>query len=87
MGDVRGLGLMAAVELVSDRATKAPLAAPAPYVQTLVATARSHGAIVRVQANRLILSPPLVFTPAHVDEMMTILEAAFEAAEKTDADV
>lgn len=82
VGDVRGCGLMAAVELVSDRTTKAPLVAPAPYVQTLVASARHHGAIVRVQANRLILSPPLVFTQAHVDEMMTILHAAFEAAEE-----
>lgn len=83
VGEVRGRGLMAAVELVSDRATKVPLAAPAPYVQTLVSAARAEGAIVRVQGNRLILSPPLVFTPAHVDETMRVLHAAFEAAEKT----
>ena len=82
VGDVRGRGLMAAVELVSDRGTKAPLVAPAPYVQTLVRTARDEGAIVRVQGNRLILSPPLVYTPAHVDATMRVLHAAFEAAER-----
>lgn len=82
VGDVRGRGLMAAVELVADRGTKAPLAAPAPYVQTLVRTARDEGAIVRVQGNRLILSPPLVYTPAHVDATMRVLHAAFEAAER-----
>ena len=81
VGDVRGLGLMAAAELVQSRQSKAPLMMGTPYVQALVAGAREHGAIVRVQGNRLILSPPLVFTPAHVDETMTILHAAFAQAE------
>ena len=54
-----------------------------PYGQALVAAARRHGAIVRIQGNRLILSPPLVFTPAHVDEAMVALHAAFAEAEKT----
>ncbi len=83
VGEVRGRGLMAAVELVTDRSSKAPLAAPSTYVHTLVAAAREAGAVVRVQANRLILSPPLVFTPAHVDEMMAALHAAFGAAERS----
>ena len=81
VGDVRGLGLMAAVELVADRHSKAPLAAPAAYVQTLVAQARAAGALIRVQGNRVILSPPLVFTPEHVDEAMAALHHAFAAAE------
>ena len=81
VGDVRGLGLMAAAELVQSRQSKAPLMVGTPYVQALVAGARQHGAIVRVQGNRLILSPPLVFTPSHVDETMTILHAAFAQAE------
>jgi putrescine---pyruvate transaminase len=81
VGDVRGKGLMAAIELVVDRSTKQMLAAPSPYVQTLLATARREGAFVRVQGNRLILSPPLVFTPAHVDETVRVLHVAFQAAE------
>ncbi len=81
VGDVRGKGLMAAVELVKDRQSKDMLAAPSPYVATLVGTARKEGAIVRVQGNRLILSPPLVFTNADVDESMRILHIAFRAAE------
>jgi adenosylmethionine-8-amino-7-oxononanoate aminotransferase len=80
VGEVRGKGLMAAIELVVDRATKEPLAAPAPFVQALVAAARREGAIVRVQGNRLILSPPLVFTREHVDETVRILHAALDAA-------
>lgn len=81
VGDVRGMGLMAAVELVTDRISRNPLMVATPYVQKLVATARAEGAIIRVQGNRLILSPPLVFTPEHVDETMRVLHAAFQAAE------
>jgi adenosylmethionine-8-amino-7-oxononanoate aminotransferase len=83
VGEVRGLGLMAAVELVADRQGREPLMVYSPYGQALVAAARRAGAIVRIQGNRLILSPPLVFTPAHVDEAMTALHAAFADAEKT----
>jgi putrescine---pyruvate transaminase len=83
VGDIRGKGLMAAVELVADRDTKEMLTPASPYVQQLVATARREGAIIRVQGNRLILSPPLVFTRDDVDESVRILHTAFEAAERT----
>jgi adenosylmethionine-8-amino-7-oxononanoate aminotransferase len=83
VGDVRGLGLMSALELVADRSGKAPLMVATPYVQALVGAARSEGAIIRVQGNRLILSPPLVFTTADVDETVRILHAAFAHAERS----
>jgi adenosylmethionine-8-amino-7-oxononanoate aminotransferase len=83
VGDVRGLGLMSALELVADRSGKAPLMVATPYVQALVGAARSEGAIIRVQGNRLILSPPLVFTAADVDETVRILHAAFAHAERS----
>ncbi|MFO1266777.1 MAG: aminotransferase class III-fold pyridoxal phosphate-dependent enzyme [Rubrivivax sp.] len=81
VGDVRGKGLMAAVELVGDRQTKAPLAPPHPFIGALVGAARREGAIIRVQGNRLILSPPLVFSRADVDETLRVLHAAFAAAQ------
>ncbi|MGE0331771.1 MAG: aminotransferase class III-fold pyridoxal phosphate-dependent enzyme [Ramlibacter sp.] len=83
VGEVRGKGLMCAVELVTDRDSRTPLAPPSPYVQALTATARREGAIIRVQGNRLILSPPLVFSRADVDETLRILDSAFEAAAST----
>ena len=83
VGDVRGMGMMAAIEFVSDRASKEMLASPAPYINTLVATAFAEGAIVRVSGNRLILSPPLVFSRSDVDEALRILHLALSAAEKT----
>jgi adenosylmethionine-8-amino-7-oxononanoate aminotransferase len=83
VGEVRGRGLMAAVELVVDRQSKEMLTMPAPYVKNLVGTALREGAIVRVQGNRLILSPPLVFTTADVEDTMRILHAAFTHAERS----
>jgi adenosylmethionine-8-amino-7-oxononanoate aminotransferase len=82
VGEVRGKGMMAAVELVTDKSSKAMLLPPSPYIQMLVGTARQAGAIIRVQGNRLILSPPLVFTRQNVDESLRILHIAFSAAEK-----
>ena len=82
VGEVRGKGLMAAVELVTDRASREMLMPPSPYIQTLTSTARQEGAIVRVQGNRMILSPPLVFSHADVDETLRVLHLAFQAAEK-----
>lgn len=84
VGEVRGKGMMAAVELVQDRDSRDMLLPPSPYIQTLVGTARQEGAIIRVQGNRLILSPPLVFTAADVDETLRVLHSAFTAAEKLD---
>jgi putrescine---pyruvate transaminase len=83
VGDVRGMGMMAAIEMVVSRASKEMLTAPSPYVNTMVATALAEGGLVRVSGNRLILSPPLVFSRADVDETLRILHAAFSAAEKT----
>jgi putrescine---pyruvate transaminase len=82
VGEVRGKGLMWAVELVTDRQTREPLMLQTPYAQRLLATARREGAIIRIQGNRLILSPPLVFTTQHVDEAMEILHRAFEEANR-----
>jgi putrescine---pyruvate transaminase len=81
VGDVRGMGLMAAIEFVSNKANKEMFMAPS-YTQALVATAFAEGAIIRVSGNRLILSPPLVFSNADVDETLRILHLAFTAAEK-----
>jgi putrescine aminotransferase len=81
VGEARGKGLMAAIELVEDKATRVPLSPASPYVQTLNRAAREAGLMVRASGNRLIVSPPLVFTLAHVEELTTLLTRAFDAAE------
>jgi len=79
IGDVRGgHGLMCALELVSDRATKAPI--DKGTIGKVHRTAYENGAMVRVSGNNIILSPPLVLTDAHVDAILNALDKGFEAA-------
>lgn len=76
IGDVRGgHGLMNAVELVADRATKKPADKATPgKVQV---KAYQEGAMVRVSGNNIILSPPLILTSADVQVILKALEAGF----------
>ncbi len=78
IGDVRGgHGLMCALELVSDRASKKPADKATPG--KLQATAYQSGAMVRVSGNNIILSPPLILTSADVQTIVRALDAGFAA--------
>lgn len=78
IGDVRGgHGLMCAIELVADRATKKPADKAIPG--KVQATAYKAGAMVRVSGNNIILSPPLVLTSADVRVILSSLDAGFAA--------
>jgi adenosylmethionine-8-amino-7-oxononanoate aminotransferase len=71
VGDVRGgHGLMSGIELVSDRATKAAM--DMPTMKHIHAKAYEAGAMIRLAANTIVMSPPLVITE---NEVQTILDA------------
>ena len=78
IGDVRGgHGLMHAVELVSDRATKAaPDKATPGRVQKV---AYEAGAMIRVSGPNIILSPPLVLTSADVQIILKAVDTGLAA--------
>ncbi len=76
MGDVRGKGLMLAIEFVKDRGTKAPYTPADPYLKQLSEACQQRGMIVRALGNKFIFSPPLIFTKSHVDEVMEILDGS-----------
>lgn len=72
IGDVRGRGLMAAVELVSDRAAKTPLGAE--IVKRFVKATADNGVLVRQGGHIIILSPPLTIEDFHVDEIVHAMD-------------
>ncbi|WP_170516657.1 aminotransferase class III-fold pyridoxal phosphate-dependent enzyme [Ruegeria atlantica] len=73
IGDVRGgEGLMCALELVSDRATKAPITKHLPL--QLQKAAYEDGVMVRVSGNNIILSPPLIITSEDVAKILSALD-------------
>lgn len=80
IGDVRGgHGLMTAIELVSDRATKRPAGGD---ITTIVQeTAYRAGAMVRVSGPHLILSPSLILSEAEAAIILSALDAGLTAAE------
>ena len=79
IGDVRGgHGLMTAIEMVSNRATKKPVdAGTAATVQEVTYQA---GAMIRVSGPNIILSPPLVLTEHDAATILSALDAGFKAA-------
>ncbi len=78
VGDVRGQGLMVALELVSDRETKTAISKP--DIATVFETAYEAGVMVRVSGANIILSPPLILTAADVNRIVEALDAGLGAA-------
>ncbi|MBN9244701.1 MAG: aspartate aminotransferase family protein [Mesorhizobium sp.] len=78
VGDVRSKGLMAGIELVSDRATKKP--ADKKTMGKVADAAYEAGIMLRVSGNMIILSPPLVITAKDVARIAEGLDAGLKAA-------
>lgn len=77
IGDVRGMGLLLALELVEDRKTKAP--ATKATLQ-LMEAARENGVIVGrggLNGNVFRLSPPMSISRSDADEFLRRLDASF----------
>jgi 4-aminobutyrate aminotransferase-like enzyme len=77
IGDVRGMGLMQGVELVTDRATKEP--APKAVLQVFEETKKRRVLIGKggLYGNVLRLGPPLIATKSDIDELIVALDEAF----------
>ena len=71
VGDVRGVGLIGAVEVVRDKATKQSFDPKAGVAAYLVRRAQHHGAILRNMPGDIVaFSPPLIISESEIDEMM-----------------
>jgi adenosylmethionine-8-amino-7-oxononanoate aminotransferase len=78
VGDVRAKGLMAGVEIVTDRSTKQP--ADKKLMNAVAANAAASGVMIRTMENTIILSPPLIVAEEHVDQILHALDGALAAA-------
>jgi 4-aminobutyrate aminotransferase-like enzyme len=79
VGDVRGMGLMQAIELVKDRKSKDPAG---PETAQFMEECRKRGLIVGkggLYGNVIRTSPPLNISKADVDEAIRIMDEAFTA--------
>jgi adenosylmethionine-8-amino-7-oxononanoate aminotransferase len=82
VGDVRGLGLMAAVEVVSDRETKRPFDPSLGVGPKLARALRERGVVTRVKGDSVLFAPPLVITEAQIDRIVNATGDAIEEVVK-----
>ncbi len=88
VGEVRGLGLLGAVELVSDKRTKAPALGLGAKV---LSAARARGLLTRVRGgsegpdpigDTICLAPPFVSTPEQLRRIVDVLVDALAATQE-----
>jgi 4-aminobutyrate aminotransferase-like enzyme len=79
IGDVRGMGLLQALELVTDRKSKEPASAA---TNALMEEARKRGLLIGkggMHGNVIRMSPPLNIAKSDVDEAIRLLDESFAA--------
>jgi 4-aminobutyrate--pyruvate transaminase len=80
VGEVRGIGLLGALELVQNKGTKEPFAPTAGVGAAVARHAQAHGAIVRNMGDTVAFSPPLIITKAEIEELLSRTHKALDGA-------
>jgi len=86
VGDVRGRGFLVGVELVADRATRAPFAAERALAETIGQCAFEDGLICYatggnvdgIEGDTILLAPPFIATDAELEEIIQRFARAVE---------
>lgn len=78
IGDMRGAGLMIALELVKDGRTKERFSPP--LGGKIAQAARKNGLILRTDPHWIGLAPPLIITPGDAEEIVDLLEKSIQDA-------
>jgi len=82
IGDIRGRGLLTGVELVEDRDTRTPIRKELGVPAAILSAAMENGLICYpgggtadgVNGAHVLLAPPFIYQPKHVDELVSKLE-------------
>lgn len=70
VGEVRGIGLIGAVELVADKANRTPFDPKAGVGGFLSKRAHAHGLIIRPLVDTIAFCPPLIINESEIDLML-----------------
>jgi adenosylmethionine-8-amino-7-oxononanoate aminotransferase len=79
VGEVRGLGMLVAVELVADRATKAAFDPAKQIIGKVRMELEARGVFTRNMRDIIAFAPPLVITAAQVDKLVEAARGAIAA--------
>jgi len=83
VGDVRGHGLIAGVQLAADPQTRRFFDPEGSAGKILERQCEEHGLILRALGDVLAVSPPLIISKAEIDELADRLGAAVRATERS----
>jgi len=86
VGDVRGRGLLAGIEFVEDKATRAPFPRTARFAETFTDAALEAGLTVwpnvghadGVNGDLVLVAPPFIITEGEIDEVVALLARALQ---------
>jgi len=78
VGEARGIGLVGAVELVANKATKAPFDPKASVGGFLAQRGHHHGLIIRAIGDVIAFCPPLIITETEIDLMFDRFQLALD---------
>jgi len=70
VGEVRGVGMLGAIELVQDKASRKRFAAEVGIGMICRGHCFNNGLIMRAVGDTMIISPPLVISHAEIDELI-----------------
>ena len=86
IGDVRGMGLLLAFELVAERGSMTPLPAGFKAYDRLVNLAYERGLIIYsrrtrdgLEGDHFLVCPPMIVTAEQIDEIIDLLDASLDA--------
>ncbi len=78
VGDARGLGMMAAVELVADREAKTPFDSEENVGERVKREMMQRGLFTRMRGDVICLAPPLITTDDQIDRIVQIVRESIE---------
>lgn len=86
VGDIRGLGLLAGIEFVQDKASKSPFPRKARFAETFTAAALDAGLVVWPNVGQaggedgdlVMVAPPFIITEAEIDEIVARFKTALD---------
>ena len=88
IGDVRGIGMLWAIEFVADRDTKRAFPREAKIAETIVQLAKDRGLVLWANVGHadgkngdlVMIAPPFTIQPAEIDELVDLLQSSLDAA-------
>jgi adenosylmethionine-8-amino-7-oxononanoate aminotransferase len=90
VGDIRGIGLFAGIELVKNNATREPFA-PGEQVAAKIGvealkrgliTYPGSGSVDGVMGDHILMAPPLIIERAEIDQIVSVLDESIEYVQK-----